>query len=198
MAAKYTNQPPCPAATNARNRQATSAVPAASPFSPSMKFIALVTNSSHASVAATPSQPRSTGPTYGTLNVRTYSPLPTAAAAATSCAASFTVNGQSRRSSRNATTAISERGQDHAAEIRVGEAGEVGVAIQHRDAEHERHHDRRRRRPSASAAYGPCAHPAYPSRAPTSWRRPPSPTPARGAPQKARWRRKAARVIAPA
>ena len=42
--------------------------PAASPFSPSMKFIALVTNRIHASVAAMPSQPRSTVPTYGSRN----------------------------------------------------------------------------------------------------------------------------------
>ena len=67
MAAKYTNHACCPAASAARKPQATSATPAARPFSPSMKFIALVANRIHTSVAGMPSQPISTGPTQGRL-----------------------------------------------------------------------------------------------------------------------------------
>ncbi len=65
-----------------------------------MKFIALVANRIHASVAAAPTQPSSTAPTIGKLTADTYNPLPTASSAANTCARSLTQNGHTLVSSR--------------------------------------------------------------------------------------------------
>ena len=80
--------------------------PEARPFSPSMKFIALVANRIHASVTGAASQPRASTPPPGTLSSVIISPLPTANSAAPSWAASLMVKGQFRRSSKKATTAM--------------------------------------------------------------------------------------------
>jgi hypothetical protein len=82
-------------------------VPAASPFNPSMKFIALVTYKIHPSDSTGPNHPSSTPPINGKSNFRADNPAPTATSAATNCAPSFTRNGKSNRSSSSETTAIS-------------------------------------------------------------------------------------------
>ena len=60
-----------PAALTARNPHATSTVPPTSPFSPSIKFTALVANRIHATVTAAPHTPISTRPSHGRLNTST-------------------------------------------------------------------------------------------------------------------------------
>ena len=104
--AKYTNHPPYAAAIPASTAQAMAHTPDARPFSPSMKLTALVANSTHASVSGTPAQPSVTGPRPGRFSRSTTSPLPTATAAAATCAPSLMANGQSRMSSRKATRAM--------------------------------------------------------------------------------------------
>ena len=71
-----------------------------------MKFMALVANTIQARVPTTPTQPSGTVPNTGRLSELTTSPLATATSAAPTWAPSFTVNGQSTRSSSQATTAM--------------------------------------------------------------------------------------------
>ena len=91
----------------ARKPAAISATPPARPFSPSMKFIALVANSSQSTVTGGAEPADGERPDIGQAVVHHVDAAGDRDdSAAMICAASFTVNFQSYMSSRKATTAI--------------------------------------------------------------------------------------------
>ncbi len=130
-----------PLGDHRQEQAATSAVPPARPSSPSMKFIALVANRIQPSVASAPRpQPEVDGPDIGHMEHLDEQPAAHGGHRGGDL-------GRQLDDERPVAQVVQVRhqgdaggGQDHPAKIRVGQAGELGIAVQHGDAEQERRH----------------------------------------------------------
>ena len=122
--------------------QAIAVTPDASPFSPSMKFIAFVAATIHATVSTGPSQPRSTVPNNGSRRNVRLSPPPTA----NKRGADLRQQLYGRRPTRKRRpgrrpSAMPKAASQHRPEIRVSDTAERRKLIEHTHSEQEGEHD---------------------------------------------------------